>query len=95
MIRFAFPDLGDRGCSALRGDAKRTGIRQSALKSNSFTIQFLSFEGISDYNPHAIQFPSFGLQFSAISDVYRKTSIPTSELTLQLCPTVARHLDLA
>ncbi len=73
----------------------RTGIRHCGRNSGSFVIQFLSFEGNSDYNPRAIQVSSSGLQISSTSDVYRKTSIPTSELTLLLCPTAARHLDLA
>ena len=94
-MRIPCSEEGGRGCGALSAEAKRTGIGLCAHKSNSFAIRFLSFEGISDYNPRAIQVSSSGLQISATSDVYRKTSIPTSELTLQLCPTVARHLDLA
>ena len=87
--------LGACGSGTLCGDAKWTGIRHYARNSNSSTIRFLSFERITDYNPRAIRIPSFGLRISATSDVNRKTSIPTSELTLQLCPTVAPHLDLA
>lgn len=87
--------LGVCDSSTLCGDAKWTGVHHYAHNSNSFTIRFLSFERITDYNPRAILIPSFGLQMSATSDVNRKTSIPTSELTLQLCPTVAPHLDLA
>ena len=87
--------LGACGSDTHCGDAKWTGIRHYARNSNSSTIRFLSFERITDYNPRAIWIPSFGLQMSATSDVNRKTSIPTSELTLQLCPTVAPHLDLA
>jgi|GEM_PF-2175250 len=48
----------------------------SRLQFRFFTIQFLSFGGITDYNPCAVQNPSFGLQISTTSDVHRETSIP-------------------
>lgn len=94
-IRTEFPELSASGYIATRGVAKWTGISHGARESHSFAIQFLSFEGLTDYNPRAMRFPSLGLQISATSDVFRKTSILTSEPTRQLCPMVARHLDLA